>query len=130
MASKQDEITKIDRNIKDCENRLKTFESNIGTIQKEVDFLQNLENQLQVNIEILKKVKIVTLAKEYQKTKEDLKKTKIRLTQLKSDKTINEKAYKELQVLLEKNKEVYDKLNKQANENNVISGKFGGRKRV
>lgn len=122
--SKQTDLEKIDRNIKDCENRLKTFESNISTIQKEVDFLLNLENQLQMNIGILKTIKIVTLATEYKKAREDLKKTKIRLTQLKSDKTINEKAYKELCVILEKNKEAYDKLSKQG-ENNVLQGKFG-----
>lgn len=126
--SKSDDLIKLDRNIKDCESRLKTFSSNIDTIQKEVEFLQNLESQLQTNIEMLKKVKIVTLAVDYKKAREDLKKTKARLTQLKSDKAINEKAHKELEYLLKKNKEAYDKLNEQ-NENNVLQGKFG-RKRV
>lgn len=77
----------------------------------------------------MKKNKIVTLAQEFKKAKEDLKKTKIKLTQLKSDKMINEKAHKELSFMLEKNKEAYDKLAQQ-NENNVLQGKFGGRKRV
>ena len=121
---KQDELTRIAQNIKDCENRLKTFSSNVETIQKEVDFLLNLESQLETNISILKKIKIVTLATEYKKAREDLKKTKIKLTQLKSDKTINEKAHKELEYLLQKNKEAYDKLSKQG-ENNVLLGKFG-----
>ena len=122
--SKIDELTKIDRNIKDAEIRLKTFGLNIDTIQKELDFLTHLENQLLVNITTLKTIKIVTLAQEYKKAKEDLKKTKIKLTQLKSDKAINEKAVKELGFILEKNKEAYDKLSKQ-NENNVLQGKFG-----
>jgi chromosome segregation ATPase len=126
VANKADELTKIDRNIKDCENRLKTFSSNIETIQKEIDFLQKMENQLQENISYLKRNKVVTLAEEYAKSKADLKKTKIRLTQLKSDKTINEKAHKELCVILEKNKEAYDKLVKQSTENNVLQGRFGG----
>jgi chromosome segregation ATPase len=121
---KQDELTRIAQNIKDCENRLKTFSSNVETIQKEVDFLVNLESQLETNISILKKIKIVTLATEYKKAREDLKKTKIKLTQLKSDKTINEKAHKELEYLLQKNKEAHDKLSKQG-ENNVLLGKFG-----
>jgi hypothetical protein len=128
-VSKVEDLSKIDRNIKDCENRLKTFSSNIDTIQKEIDFLFGLENQLENNIAILKKIKIVTLATEYKKAKEDLKKTKTKLTQLKSDKMINEKAHKELGVMLEKNKEVYDKLVKQGSENNVLLGKFG-KKRV
>ena len=125
---KIEELKKLDQNIKDAENRLKTFGSNVDTIQKEIDFLLNLENQLEVNISILKKIKIVTLATEYKKAKEDLKKTKTRLTQLKSDRMINEKAHKELSYMLQKNKEAYDKLAKQS-ENNVLLGKFG-RKRV
>lgn len=125
---KQEELVKISQNIKDCENRLKTFSSNVDTIQKEIEFLLKLESQLESNIAYLKKVKIVTLAEEYKKAREDLKKTKIKLTQLKSDKAINEKAHKELGYMLQKNKEAYDKLSKQS-ENNVLQGKFG-RKRV
>lgn len=127
--SKQEDLLRVSQNIKDAENRLKNFSSNIDTIQKEIDFLSNLENQLESNLAYLKRIKIVTLAQEYKKAKEDFKKTKIKLTQLKSDKLINEKAHKELENMLEKNKEVYDKLVKQSNENNVLQGKFG-RKRV
>ena len=83
---------------------------------------------MKTNITFLKKNKIIALASEFKKAKEDLKKTKIRLTQLKSDKMINEKAHKELSYMLEKNKEAYDKL-AQTSENNVLQGKFG-RKRV
>ena len=125
--TKSDDLTKLEHHIKDCENRLKTFNSNIDTIQKELGFLCNLENQLESNIAFLKKNKTITLATEYKKAKEDLKKTKIRLTQLKSDKAINEKAYKELESILARNKESYDKLAKQS-ENNVLQGKFGRRR--
>ena len=125
---KIEDLAKIDRSVKDIEIRLKTFELNIGTIQKEIDFLLTLESQLEANITILKGVKIIALASEYKKAKEDLKKTKTKLTQLKSDRMINDKAHKELGVMLQKNKEAYDKLGKQ-NENNVLLGKFG-RKRV
>jgi hypothetical protein len=127
--SKSEDLIKIDRNIKDTEIRLQTFSLNINTIQKEIDFLINLETQIQINITYLKKNKIIALASEYKKAREDLKKTKTRITQLKSDRMINEKAYKELGTILEKNKEVYDKLFKQS-ENNVLQGKFGSRKRV
>lgn len=126
--SRQGDLEKIDRNIKDSEILLKTFELNIGTIQKEIDFLTNVESQLESNITFLKKNKIIALASEFKKSKEDLKKTKIKLTQLKSDKTINEKAHKELSHILQKNREMYDRI-AQAGENNVLQGKFG-RKRV
>jgi len=124
VSTKKEELAKIDRNIKDAEIRLKNFTLNIETIQKEIDFLENVGEQLDENIKYLKKNKIITLAEEYKKSKENLKKTKTRLVQLKSDKIINEKAYKELDVYLEKNKELYDKLSKQG-ENNVLQGKFG-----
>jgi len=127
-VSKAEELVKIDRNIKDIEIRIKTFSLNIEAIQKELDFLTNLEDQLQQNISYLKNIKVVALAIEYKKAREDLKKTKVRLLQLKSDKMINEKTYKELQNTLQKNKDIYDKLSKQ-DENNVLQGKFG-RKRV
>ena len=127
--SKAEDLKKMDQGIKDYENRLKTFSSNIETIQKEIDFLLKLESQLEENVSYLKRIKIITLATEYKKAKEDLKKTKTKLTQLKSDRMINEKAHKELNVMIQKNKEVYDKLVKQSNENNVLQGKFG-RKRV
>jgi chromosome segregation ATPase len=126
--SRQTDLEKIDRNIKDTEIRLKTFEVNISTIQKELDFLSKVESQLEENIAVLKTIKIITLATEFKKAKEDLKKTKTRLTQLKSDRMINEKAHKELGVMLEKNKGIYDKLAQQG-DNNVLQGKFG-RKRV
>lgn len=125
---KTEELARLDRAIKDCELRLRTFEANINTLKKEVDFLLNLENQLDANIAYLKKIKVIALAKEYKEAKEDLKKTKIRILQLKSDLAINEKAYKDIENILGKNKESYDKLGRQ-DQNNVVHGKFG-RKRV
>jgi hypothetical protein len=123
-VSRAADIQKLDRYIKDCEIRLSTFKVNATTIKKEIDFLMKVEEQLQGNITFLKKIKIVTLAEEYKKAKEDLKRIKTKLTQLKSDEIINERAQKEILFLIEKNKEAYDKLIRQ-DENNVLQGKFG-----
>lgn len=122
--SKQEELIKLDRSIKEAEFRLRNFNLNIETIQKEIDFLITIESQIEENIAYLKNIKVVTLAVEYKKAKENLKKTKTKLMQLKSDKIINEKAQKELAFFIQKNKETYDKLSKQS-ENNVLQGKFG-----
>jgi len=84
-VGKLEELAKLDRSIKDCEVRLKTFEANVNTLKKEVDFLVNLEKQLSENITYLKKIKVIALAKDYKDAREDLKKTKIRILQLKSD---------------------------------------------
>jgi small-conductance mechanosensitive channel len=127
-VGKTEELAKFDRAMKDCEVRLRTFEANINTLKKEIDFLISLEKQLSENIAYLKKIKVIALAKEYKDAREDLKKTKTRILQLKSDLTINEKAYKDVESFLEKNRVSYDKLTKQS-DNNVVQGKFG-RKRV
>lgn len=124
--SKSEDLVKLDRDIKDLENRAKAFTSNMDAIKKELDFLSTVEKQLQENVSYLKTNKIVALAVEYKKAKEDLKKTKIRLNQLKGDWSSNERAHKELEVMLKKNREAYDKLSKQS-DNNVLQGKFGKR---
>lgn len=122
--SKQDELKKLDLIIKDAENRLKGFTHNIDIITKEVILLEAAEKALEENIAYLKNIKIIAMAQEYKKAKEDLKKTKNRLSQLRFDKTNNEKAYVEVDNFLKLNKEAYDKLTKQG-ENNVLQGKFG-----
>jgi chromosome segregation ATPase len=121
---KQEELIKLDRAIKDAEVRIRTFATNVDTLQKEIDFLLNIERQLEENIAYLKNIKIVALAMEYKKAKEDLKKTKTRISQVSVDRTNNEKAVKEIEFLLQKNKEAYDQLTKNS-ENNVLQGKFG-----
>jgi chromosome segregation ATPase len=123
-VGKQDDLIKIERAIKDCEIRLKTFYTNISIIQKEVDLLSVNESKLQENIDCLKNNKAAVLAVEYRKSKEDLKKTKVRLSQLRSDLGATEKAHRDIQNFLTKNKEAYDKL-ANSNENNVLLGKFG-----
>jgi seryl-tRNA synthetase len=121
---KKEEILRLEQLIKDAELRSGTFKIQIETIQKELDSLYTVEKQLEDNIKYLKRTKIVALASEYKKAKNDLKKTKLRLGFLKSDRTNNDKAYKDTINTLEKIKESYIKLTKE-NENNVLCGKFG-----
>lgn len=117
------EILKLERLIKDAEVRAHTFKLQIETVQKEIDSLLNLEKQLQNNINYLKGNKTIALVAEYKKAKEDLKKTKLRLSFLKADKLTGEKAYKDILNTIEKSKENLKKLSEE--KNNVIKGKFG-----
>ncbi len=121
---KQEELVKLDRIVKDLEIRAKTFTSGIDTLQKEISFLLNIEKQLEENLAYLKNEKIVALAKHYKNAKENLKRTRERIYLLNKDKDNSEKAYLDVNKLLTKNKETYDKLSKQS-ENNVLQGKFG-----
>ena len=121
---KQDELNKLYRSIKDSEVRMNTFAVNMATIQKEMNFHINTEKQLEENLTYLKSIKVIALATEYKKTKEDMGKTKKRLSDLRNDMASNKKAYRDTEVILKKNKDAYDKLT-EASENNVIEGKFG-----
>jgi len=123
---KTEDLAKLGVAAKDIEQRMTSIKANMDTIKKELDFLTTVEEQLDSNVKYLKKVKIVALASEYKKAREDLKKTKTRLGQIKGDLGNNERAYKELEAMLKKNKEVYDKLSK-TSDNNVLQGKFGRR---
>lgn len=125
-VSKQEDLIKLDRNIKDAESKLKTFKNNLDIVQKEVDLLSSMERKLQENIDFLKKNKTVAIAEEYKKSKENLKKTKVRLGQLKNDLSLNDKASLEIESYIKQNREAYDKLSKQG-DNNVLQGKFGKR---
>ena len=121
---KQEELITLDRAIKDAESKLNTFRVNLSVIQKEIDILENVEVQLEANIKYLKNVKIIAMAAEYRKAKEDLKKTKGLLSQLRADKSVNQKIDKEMLDFIEKTQKIYDKLSAE-NKNNVVSGKFG-----
>jgi len=121
---KQDELNKLYRAIKDSEVRMNTFSVNMNTIQKEMNFHINTEKQLEENLAYLKDIKVIALATQYKKTKEDIGKTKKRLSELRSDMASNKKAYEDTETVLKKNRTAYDKLTKDS-ENNVIQGKFG-----
>ena len=123
---KTEDLAKLSVAAKDIEQRMFSVKTSMDVIKKELDFLTTLEEQLDSNVRYLKKVKIIALASEYKKAREDLKKTKTRLGQIKGDLGNNERAHKELEAMLKKNKEVYDKLSK-TSDNNVLQGKFGRR---
>ncbi len=122
--SKQIELEKLDRAIRDGEIRLQTVNVNIGSLTKEIDTLTNLEIQLEENLKFLKQRNIIAKADDFKKAKEDLVKTRTRLISLKNDRENFKKAADNVQVVMTKAKEDIDKLRKNG-DGNVLHGTFG-----
>lgn len=70
--SKTDEIHKADRQRIDSEIRLNTIRISVDVIDREISILSIREIELKENLNYLKNSKIITLAAEYRKIKEEL----------------------------------------------------------
>lgn len=121
--SKVVEIEKLDRAIRDGEIRIRTVQSNIEQLSKEIEAITTLQEQLEDNLKCLKKKNITVIATEFKKAKEDLAKSKTRLTVLGNERENFKKAADNAKVVMEKAKEQLEKLKK--SDDNVLTGKFG-----
>lgn len=120
---KQADLEKLDRTIKDGEIRLRTVKTNIESLSRDIATLDELEIQLNLNLQCLKEKKIVAIATEYKKAKEDLAKTKVRRIALSNDREHFKKAMAEVEIVMKKAKEEMDYLNEEGN--NVLHVEFG-----
>jgi DNA repair exonuclease SbcCD ATPase subunit len=123
-VNKKAELEIADRAIKDAEIRLRTIKLHLEALEKEIDALSTLEAQLEENFKYLKKNKVIALASEFKRTKEELQKVKSFLVMRRNDGDAHRKAYKAAVDHLDFCKEKYDQLIKRG-ENNVIQGTFG-----
>ncbi len=121
-----DDLAKADRAIKEAETRLKTIQNNIDTLDLEIKKVTVLEGVLEDNIRVLKTKQIIAIAQEFRKAKDELKRAKVRITNLQSDKEHFNKALRDVQTLLntaklERSKAVH------LEENNILTfrGKNG-----
>lgn len=120
--SKQIELEKLDRTVKDGEIRLRTVKTQMESLTREIDVLKDVQNQLIENIKFLKKKQIIAMAGEYKKAKEDLAKTVIRLITLQNDREHFRKAAVLVEEVMQK---ALDDIDKLKNTNNVVQGVFG-----
>lgn len=125
--SKQNELDRLDRSIKDGDIRLRTVKVNIECLSREINILSQVESELIDNIKFLKQNKVIAMAGEYKKAKEDLAKTVIRLVALMNDREHFRKAASNVEEMIAKAKEDIDKI-KRDGENNVVRGTFGRKK--
>jgi len=123
-VKRQAELDALDRSIKDGEIRLRTVKMNIEALTKDIDTLAEVEAQLEENIRILKKKRIVAMATEFKKAREDLAKTKTRLIALKNDRENFRKSASQVEQGMEQATDTIAII-KRMSENNVVTGKFG-----
>ena len=119
---KQADLEKLDRVLKDGEVRLHTIKMNVEVIEREIAKLLDLESNLVDNIECLKLKRIVAIASEFKRAKEDLKKTRARLIELKNDR---EKCKKQNMEALRMIDMARGQIEKLSGDNNVVRGNFG-----
>lgn len=120
--SKHQDIDRLTRAIRDCEDRLRVFKSNLNTIDSEILQLNTIESQLEENIAFLRKKHIIALAKEYKAVKDDMARTKARLSMLRIDRSNIDRANTDIQSALDKMKT--DLAKTLSEPNNVVYGIF------
>lgn len=117
--SKTDDISRLDRSIKDAEIRINTLLSQVESYKKELDILLNKEKLLEENVKCLKKNRIIAIAQEFKKAKSELKITRDRITLLSNDKDHFLKSSEDMKTFIEKTKQELTRL-QNLNDNNVL----------
>lgn len=119
--AKSADLDKAERDIKDLEQRLFKFKSALKDVDEEIAKLGSLQTQLEENIDFLKKSGAAVMADQYKKAKEDLVRTRGRLSMIRIDRDNIGKAQADAESYLEKAKEVLAKA--LMGQNNVLSFK-------
>ncbi len=115
-----DDITKIDRAIKETEARLKTLQINIDALDLEIKKFLDFENTLLENVKILKTKRVIAIAQEFKKSKEELKRVKGRLVVLRNDREHFNKVFQDTDDVLKGMQSQLQKILTDG-ENNVLS---------
>lgn len=119
---REEEQAKIDRAIKDAEIRIRTVQTSIDAIDKEIGIVSLAEKALEDNVKCLKTKRIIAIAQEYKKAKEELKKIQNRLLILRNDREHFNKSLSNITDLLKQSKKELDKL-QNIGDSNVLSFK-------
>jgi chromosome segregation ATPase len=122
--SKQIELEELDRAIKDANIRSGTIRINIEVLDSDISAMEVLEKTLEENIQVLKQKKIVAIAEDYRKAKEDLAKTRVRLITLKNEREDYRKALNNVHQNIKDSAEAIEKI-KRDGDNNVLRANFG-----
>lgn len=124
--AKSEEIERLEKSIRDAYTKIVTVFSNIEAISREIELLANKEKELEENIKCLKKEKVVAVAQEFKKSKQDLKKISAKMSILDSDKKHFLKVSETIQDFIEKCKKELEKI-QNLNKDNVLQFKNKGK---
>jgi chromosome segregation ATPase len=122
--SKQIELERLDRAIKDSNIRACTVKSNIEVLDRDIANMEELEKTLEENLKVLKRQKVIAIAEQFKKAKEDLAKTRVRLITLKNEREDYRKALNNVNVAIAQSMEAIEKI-KRDGDNNVLRANFG-----
>ena len=122
--NKQAELERLDRAIKDSNIRACTVKTNIEVLDRDIANMSAIEQTLEENIQVLKQQKIVAIAEEFKKAKEELKKTRVRLITLRNEREDYRKALNNVNQVIKDSTEAIEKI-KRDGENNVLRANFG-----
>ena len=100
--SKIEELDKLERAIRDSEISLKSIQSKIEEMDKEIAVLSPRKTELEQNLEFHKKANTVPIAHEYKKAKTELSKTKARLILITADRKKAYLASQDVEIIIEK----------------------------
>ena len=123
--SRNEELDKIDRTIKDLEIRLSAIKNSVGQIEKELSVLNPKKLELEQNIRFQKKMGTVPIAHEYKKAKAELSRNTARLILIASEQAKATAVVKQIEQMIDKLRKDYYNLVVDS-QNNVIQVKFGG----
>lgn len=122
--NKQIELEKLDRAIKDSNIRACTVKSNVEILDRDIASMEELECTLEENLKFLKQQKVVAMADQFKKAKEDLKRTRVRLITLKNEREDFRKALNNVNQVIRDSMEAIEKIKKDG-DNNVLRANFG-----
>lgn len=122
-----EELDKLTRAIKDAEFRLKSVETTIDQIDKEIIALEPRKTELEKLLIFHKNSQTIPIAQEYKKAKAELTKIKVRLTLITSDRKKVDDAQRQIVEIIDKFKKDHSELLKNS-ENNILKPVFGGKR--
>ena len=119
------ELDKLTRALKDADISLFSVKARIEQLDKEIAILAPRKNELEQNIEFLKKQDTIPLAQEFKKSKAELAKTSSRLNIIRSERVKVFQASLDIEAAIAKFKRDHANLII-GSENNILKIDFGG----
>jgi chromosome segregation ATPase len=122
--NKQLELDRLDRTIKDSNIRASTVRNNLDVLERDISNMENLKEKLEENLKFLKRQKVIAIAEEFKKAKDELAKTRVRLITLRNEREDYRKALNNVNQVIKDSMQAIEKIKKDG-DNNVLRANFG-----
>lgn len=127
MDKLQDAVNRASHALLEADIRLRTINAQIHQIDKEIAILIAVEANLEENVRVMKRKRIIVMVNEFRKAKTDLNTARVRQAFLRMDRENVLKVEKHAHTIYNKAKEGYDNAYQRlhAPPNNIIYVDFG-----